>query len=169
MYKRQELIPAIAKDYGVECMDCYTGFKWIANEVREQEGKRRYIGGGEESYGYLWEDVYKRQGYTVRNNRFVDHSGKAIYVTRASEVLIEGNEMVQQIAPQRDYSGIDATFHTDAKIIGNDFDITQPEASRLSNLVGINVREVQGEGLLVANNVIRITRGCATSLSLIHI
>ena len=35
------------------------------------------------------------KGYTVRNNRFVDHSGKAIYVTRASEVLIEGNEMVQ--------------------------------------------------------------------------
>ncbi|WP_027451583.1 DUF4465 domain-containing protein [Porphyromonas uenonis] len=103
------------------------------------------------------------KGYTVRNNRFVDHSGKAIYVTRASEVLIEGNEMVQQIAPQRDYSGIDATFHTDAKIIGNDFDITQPKAYKLSNLVGINVREVQGEGLLVANNVIRITRGSATS------
>lgn len=103
------------------------------------------------------------KGYTVRNNRFVDHSGKAIYVTRASEVLIEGNEMVQQIAPQRDYSGIDATFHTDAKIIGNDFDLTQPKAYKLSNLVGINVREVQGEGLLVANNVIRITRGSATS------
>lgn len=103
------------------------------------------------------------KGYTVRNNRFVDHSGKAIYVTRASEVLIEGNEMVQQIAPQRDFSGIDATFHTDAKIIGNDFDLTQPEAYKLSNLVGINVREVQGEGLLVANNVIRITRGSATS------
>ena len=50
-----ELIPAIAKDYGVDYMDCYTGFKWIANEIREQEGKRRYIGGGEESYGYLWE------------------------------------------------------------------------------------------------------------------
>ena len=103
------------------------------------------------------------KGYTVRKNRFVDHSGKAIYVTRASEVLIEGNEMVQQIAPQRDYSGIDATFHTDAKIIGNDFDLTQPKAYKLSNLVGINVREVQGEGLLVANNVIRITRGSATS------
>lgn len=103
------------------------------------------------------------KGYTVRNNRFVDHSGKAIYVTRASEVLIEGNEMVQQIAPQRDYSGIDATFHTDAKIIGNDFDLTQPKAYKLSDLVGINVREVQGEGLLVANNVIRITRGSATS------
>ena len=103
------------------------------------------------------------KGYTVRNNRFVDHSGKAIYVTRASEVLIEGNEMVQQIAPQRDYSGIDAVLHTDAKIIGNDFDLTQPKAYKLSDLVGINVREVQGEGLLVANNVIRITRGSATS------
>ena len=103
------------------------------------------------------------KGYTVRNNRFVDHSGKAIYVTRASEVLIEGNEMVQQITPQRDYSGIDATFYTNAKVIGNDFDLTQPEASKLSTLNGINVRAVQGEGLLVANNVIRITRGSATS------
>lgn len=103
------------------------------------------------------------KGYTVRNNRFVDHSGKAIYVTRASEVLIEGNEMVQQIAPQREYIGIDATFYTDAKVIGNDFDLTQPEASKLSTLNGINIREVQDEGLLVANNVIRITRGSATS------
>ncbi len=87
------------------------------------------------------------KGYTVRNNRFVDHSGKAIYVIRSSEVLIEGNEMVQQIAPQREYIGIDATFHTDAKVIGNDFDLTQPEAYKLSSLHGISVREVQGEGL----------------------
>ncbi len=103
------------------------------------------------------------KGYTVRNNRFVDHSGKAIYVIRSSEVLIEGNEMVQQIAPQREYIGIDATFHTDAKVIGNDFDLTQPEAYKLSSLHGISVREVQGEGLLVANNVIRITRGSSDS------
>ncbi len=103
------------------------------------------------------------KGYTVRNNRFVDHSGKAIYVIRSSEVLIEGNEMVQQITPQREYIGIDATFHTDAKIIGNDFDLTQPEAYKLSSLHGISVREVQGEGLLVANNVIRITRGSSDS------
>ena len=34
-------------------MDCYTGFKWIANEIRVNEGKKKYIGGGEESFGFL--------------------------------------------------------------------------------------------------------------------
>ena len=36
--------------------DCYTGFKWIATVMRENEGKARYLGGGEESYGFLAED-----------------------------------------------------------------------------------------------------------------
>lgn len=34
-------------------LDCYTGFKWIAREIRLREGKKKYIGGGEESYGFL--------------------------------------------------------------------------------------------------------------------
>ena len=38
---------------GVELRDCYTGFKWIANEIRISEGKQKYIGGGEESFGFL--------------------------------------------------------------------------------------------------------------------
>ena len=33
-------------------LDCYTGFKWIAREIRLREGKQKYIGGGEESYGF---------------------------------------------------------------------------------------------------------------------
>lgn len=36
--------------------DCYTGFKWIASVIRDLEGTARYIGGGEESYGFLAED-----------------------------------------------------------------------------------------------------------------
>ncbi len=48
-----ELIAKIAKANGVECFDEYTGFKWIAYRIRENEGKRQYIGGGEESFGYL--------------------------------------------------------------------------------------------------------------------
>ncbi|MDE6504182.1 MAG: phospho-sugar mutase, partial [Muribaculaceae bacterium] len=36
--------------------DCYTGFKWIAAVIREHEGISRYLGGGEESYGFLAED-----------------------------------------------------------------------------------------------------------------
>ena len=48
-----EVIAEIAKKNGVEYMDCYTGFKWIANEIRVNEGKKKYIGGGEESFGFL--------------------------------------------------------------------------------------------------------------------
>ena len=48
-----EVISEIAKKNGVELMDCYTGFKWIANEIRVNEGKKKYIGGGEESFGFL--------------------------------------------------------------------------------------------------------------------
>jgi len=48
-----EVIAEIAKKNGVECRDCYTGFKWIANEIRESEGVKKYIGGGEESFGFL--------------------------------------------------------------------------------------------------------------------
>ena len=48
-----ELIAEIAKKNGVELRDCYTGFKWIANEIRISEGKQKYIGGGEESFGFL--------------------------------------------------------------------------------------------------------------------
>lgn len=48
-----ELIAKICKKNGVECFDEYTGFKWIAYRIRENEGKRQYIGGGEESFGYL--------------------------------------------------------------------------------------------------------------------
>ena len=48
-----EEIAEIAKKNGVELRDCYTGFKWIANEIRISEGKKKYIGGGEESFGFL--------------------------------------------------------------------------------------------------------------------
>jgi phosphoglucomutase len=48
-----EVIARIAEKNGVELRDCYTGFKWIANEIRISEGKQKYIGGGEESFGFL--------------------------------------------------------------------------------------------------------------------
>ena len=48
-----EVIRKIAEKNGVELHDCYTGFKWIANEIRVNEGKKKYIGGGEESFGFL--------------------------------------------------------------------------------------------------------------------
>lgn len=48
-----EIIKQIADQNGVECFDCFTGFKWIAAVMRENEGIKEYIGGGEESYGFL--------------------------------------------------------------------------------------------------------------------
>ena len=48
-----EMIAAIAKKNGVEIYDEYTGFKWIAYRIRVNEGKKKYIGGGEESFGFL--------------------------------------------------------------------------------------------------------------------
>lgn len=51
-----ETIKAIAHNQNVKMYDCYTGFKWIASVIRDLEGTMRYLGGGEESYGFLAED-----------------------------------------------------------------------------------------------------------------
>ena len=48
-----EMVKAVADAYGVKCYDCLTGFKYIAKIIRENEGKTTYIGGGEESFGFL--------------------------------------------------------------------------------------------------------------------
>lgn len=48
-----EVISEMAKKNNVELRDCYTGFKWIAREIAISEGEKKYIGGGEESFGFL--------------------------------------------------------------------------------------------------------------------
>ena len=54
-----EVIKKVADKAGIEMRDCYTGFKWIAREILLSEGKQQYIGGGEESYGFLAEDFVR--------------------------------------------------------------------------------------------------------------
>ena len=54
-----ELIKAVADKNNIEMYDCYTGFKWIARQIRLNEGIKQYIGGGEESYGFLAEDFVR--------------------------------------------------------------------------------------------------------------
>lgn len=54
-----EVIRKIAEKQNIEMRDCYTGFKWIAREIALSEGKQQYIGGGEESYGFLAEDFVR--------------------------------------------------------------------------------------------------------------
>ncbi len=55
-----ELVAEIARKNNVELYDSYTGFKWIADIIKKNEDKKTYIGGGEESYGFL-------AGYFVRD------------------------------------------------------------------------------------------------------
>jgi phosphoglucomutase len=48
-----ELLAAMAAKFSVTCYDVLTGFKYIADVIKTFEGKQTFIGGGEESYGYL--------------------------------------------------------------------------------------------------------------------
>jgi len=54
-----ELVAEIARRNDVEYYDCYTGFKYIADVIRENEGVKKYIGGGEESFGFLPADFVR--------------------------------------------------------------------------------------------------------------
>lgn len=54
-----ELAAEIARQNGVEYYDCYTGFKYIAEVIRENEGIKQYIGGGEESFGFMPADFVR--------------------------------------------------------------------------------------------------------------
>ena len=54
-----ELLVEIAKKYNVEYFDVLTGFKYIAEIITNNEGKKRFVVGGEESYGYLVRDLVR--------------------------------------------------------------------------------------------------------------
>lgn len=54
-----QMANAVATHFGVKCYDCLTGFKYIARIIRQNEGKATYIGGGEESFGYLAGDFVR--------------------------------------------------------------------------------------------------------------
>ena len=54
-----QMANAVAEHFKVKCYDCLTGFKYIAKIIRENEGKAKYIGGGEESFGYLAGDYVR--------------------------------------------------------------------------------------------------------------
>ncbi len=54
-----QMANAVADHFKVKCYDCLTGFKYIAKIIRENEGVAKYIGGGEESFGYLAGDYVR--------------------------------------------------------------------------------------------------------------
>ena len=54
-----DLLDKIATSFGVECPNTLTGFKYIAALIKEEEGKKEFIGGSEESYGYMISDFVR--------------------------------------------------------------------------------------------------------------
>lgn len=54
-----EVIRKVAEKNNIEMIDCYTGFKWIAREIRVADPGKKYIGGGEESYGFMAADFVR--------------------------------------------------------------------------------------------------------------
>jgi phosphoglucomutase len=114
-----ELIDEICKGFGVTCFSVLTGFKNIAEIIRNLEGKKQFIGGGEESYGYLVGDFvrdkdgvsacamvseivayYKSQGKTIQNvlaeiyTQFGFYKESLISVTKKGK---DGAEQIQQL------------------------------------------------------------------------
>lgn len=81
-----ELVKKVADKNGVEMFDCYTGFKWIADIIRKNEGVKKYIGGGEESYGFLADDF-------VRDKNSV--SAAALFAEIAAWAKDNGKTMYQ--------------------------------------------------------------------------
>jgi phosphoglucomutase len=80
-----ELVKEIADQKGIEMYDSYTGFKWIADIIRKNEGVKKYIGGGEESYGFLAGDYVRDKDavsactLVAEIAAFARDNGKSIY------------------------------------------------------------------------------------------
>ena len=85
-----ELIKRMADAYQVPCFDVLTGFKYIAEKIKEHEGQMTFIGGGEESYGYLAGDFVRDKDAVIaccliaEMTAFYANQGKSLY-----EMLIE--------------------------------------------------------------------------------
>ena len=80
-----ELAKEIAQSKGIEIYDSYTGFKWIADIIRKNEGIKKYIGGGEESYGFLAGDFVRDKDAVSACTLFAEiaawarDNGKSVY------------------------------------------------------------------------------------------
>lgn len=93
-----ETIKAIADNYGIKMFDCYTGFKWIASVIRDLEGKMKYLGGGEESYGFLAEDFCRDKDSVSAISLMAE------ICAWAKDQGMDFNEMLQDIYVKNGYS-----------------------------------------------------------------
>ena len=80
-----DLLATMAQKFNVECIDVLTGFKYIAETIRLLEGKKQYIGGGEESYGYLVGDFVRDKDAVIASAMIAETAawakdqGKSMY------------------------------------------------------------------------------------------
>ena len=93
-----ETIKAIADNNNIKMYDCYTGFKWIASVIRETEGTMRYLGGGEESYGFLAEDFCRDKDSVSAISLMAE------ICAWAKDRGLDFNQMLQDIYLQNGYS-----------------------------------------------------------------
>ena len=80
-----ELLFEIAKKYNVDRYDVLTGFKFIADKILSLEGQKQFIGGGEESYGYLAGDFVRDKDAVIATSLLAEamawaaEQGKTFY------------------------------------------------------------------------------------------
>jgi phosphoglucomutase len=80
-----ELLKDIANQYDVECFDVLTGFKYIAEKIKEWDGKKQFLCGGEESYGYSVGDFVRDKDAVVSSciiaeiAAWAEEQGKSLY------------------------------------------------------------------------------------------
>lgn len=80
-----DLIDKMAEKAGVKCYNTLTGFKYIAQVIRETEGREQFIGGGEESYGYLIGDKVRDKdaiascAIIAELTAYAKHNGKSLF------------------------------------------------------------------------------------------
>ncbi len=91
-----DLIDKMCASKGVTCYNTLTGFKYIAQVIRELEGKEKFIGGGEESYGYLIGDAVRDKdavascAMIAELTAYAKDQGKSLFDFLA-EMYIENN------------------------------------------------------------------------------
>ena len=93
-----ETIKAIADNNNIKMYDCYTGFKWIASVIRDNESTMRYLGGGEESYGFLAEDFCRDKDSVSAISLMAE------ICAWAKDRGLDFNQMLQDIYLQNGYS-----------------------------------------------------------------
>ncbi len=93
-----ETIKAIADNNNIKMYDCYTGFKWIAAVIRDLEETNRYLGGGEESYGFLAEDFCRDKDSVSAISLMAE------IAAWAKDRGLDFNKMLQEIYLKNGYS-----------------------------------------------------------------